>query len=160
MIDTPWFYHSIFDTPDKITLDQIERTFPVNVEILENIDRTPEGYLIYADINTARDVPTTPPTIGVVLFKDTVLVGDPTIAWLDYLHYDRVVHGWPQLPDFAGITWDWGDGTVTLSGTALGGLTATHVYKAPGTYTVTTTLTDLKGVKGTTTNTVTVVVDP
>ena len=158
MITAPWYYHTIYDTPDNLTLDQIERSFPANVEILENIDRTPEGYLIYADINKTRDLPTTPPQIGVTVFKNTVPLGDPVIAWFDYLDYDRFVHSYPQLPDYAGITWNWGDGTPVAP--SPGVMYATHAYTNPGTYTLTVELTDLKGIKSTTTMPITVLAAP
>ncbi len=155
MIAGPWYYHTIFDTPDKLSLDEIERSFPANIEILENIDRTPEGYILYSDINTKRNVPTTTPKVGFSVLKSTVFVGDPVIAWADYLDYDRVVHSFPQLPDFAGIMWNWGDGTPAAKSSAL--TYATHVYANPGTYVVTMELTDVKGIKGNATMSITVV---
>jgi hypothetical protein len=39
----PLYYHSMLDTPDKITMDQLQRAYAAHIEILENIDRTPGG---------------------------------------------------------------------------------------------------------------------
>ena len=150
----PFTYHTLLDTPDIFSLDGIQRAFPAMIEQVENIDRTPEGYLIYADINQERNVPPEPPkVISVSLFADVVMVGDKAIAWLDSFDHSRMVNTYMQLPDNAGFTWDWGDGTPVIKG----GRSFTHVYTKPGTYTLTVTLTDGWGLQGQTTRTITVV---
>jgi hypothetical protein len=152
-IQLPYYYHTIDDTPDKITVEQIKRSFPGHVEMVENIDSTAEGYLIWADITQKRVIPNTPPEVRIEVLSDTVKVGDLVQAWNDsYFFYDdKPDYYYPQLPSWAGMTWDWGDGTpVTV------GLGATHTYTIPGTYTITLTLTDLQNTQGTDTRTITV----
>lgn len=150
----PFTYHTLQDTPDIFSVDAIQRAFPAMIEQVENIDRTPEGYLIYADINQKRNVPPEPPkVISVSLLEDVVMVGDKAIAWLDSFDHSVMVNTYMQLPDNAGFTWNWGDGTPDIKG----GRSFTHVYTKPGTYTLTVKLTDGWGLQGQTTRTITVV---
>ena len=64
----------------------------------------------------------------------------------------------PDPGDIHTATWTWGDG-ATSEGTvdeATGTVTGSHVYTAPGTYTITLTVTDSAGSSGTDTATITV----
>jgi PKD domain-containing protein len=54
-----------------------------------------------------------------------------------------------------GYSWNWGDGTPVV-----GGVSATHVFSAPGTYAVTLTVTDSYGVSASSTAALTVVAAP
>ncbi len=134
----PIYYHSTLDTPDKITLDQINRAYSAHIEIVENIDRTPEGFLFYDNISTTR--PNVPPRVSIAILSDTVRAGDSVTVWNDETRFydDKTSYHYPALPEWAGTTWDWGDGTPTT----IGGPTATHVYQKPGTYTITMKFTD------------------
>jgi hypothetical protein len=134
----PLYYHSTLDTPDKITLDQIGRAYAAHIEILENVDRTPEGFLFYNNISETR--PNTPPKVSIAVLSDTVRVGDTIKVWNDETRFydDKTSYHYPALPEWAGTTWDWGDGTPVT----VGGPTATHIYENPGTYTITMTFTD------------------
>lgn len=143
----PLYYHSMLDTPDKITLDQVKRAYFAHIEILENIDRTPEGFLRYDTIDKTR--PNTPPRVRIEILSDTVRVGDTVMVWNDsyFFHDDKASYHYPALPEWAGTTWDWGDGTPV----AIGGPIVNHVYENPGTYTITMTFTDTEGAQGTAT---------
>jgi len=140
----PIYYHSMLDTPDKITLDQVRRAYFAHIEILENIDRTPEGFLRYDTIDKTR--PNTPPKVRIEILSDTVRVGDAAMVWNDsyFFHDDKASYHYPALPEWAGTAWDWGDGTPL----AIGGPIVDHVYESPGAYTITMTFTDTEGAQG------------
>jgi hypothetical protein len=137
----PLYYHSALDTPDKITLDQIRRAYAAHIEILENIDRTPEGFLFYDNISKTR--PNKPPQVSIAVLSDTVKVGDSVKVWNDETRFydDKTSYHYPALPEWAGTAWDWGDGTPIT----VGGPTATHAYQNPGTYEITMKFTDTEG---------------
>jgi hypothetical protein len=143
----PLYYHSPLDTPDKITEDQIERAYAAHIEILENVDATPEGFLRYDNIDSTR--PNTPPTVRIEVLSDTVRTGDLVLAWNDSYFYsdDKTAYHYPGVPYWAGTTWDWGDGTAPT----VGGPMVDHVYNDPGTYTVTMKFTDTEKAVGTAT---------
>jgi hypothetical protein len=134
----PLYYHSTLDTPDKITLDQIGRAYAAHIEILENVDRTPEGFLFYDNITETR--PNKPPRVSIAVLSDTVRVGDTVKVWNDETRFydDKTSYHYPALPEWAGTTWDWGDGTPVT----VGGPTAVHIYENPGTYTIRMEFTD------------------
>jgi hypothetical protein len=134
----PLYYHSTLDTPDKITLDQIGRAYAAHIEILEHVDHTPEGFLFYDNISEAR--PNIPPKVSIAVLSDTVSVGDTVKVWNDETRFydDKTCYHYPALPEWAGTTWDWGDGTPFT----LGGPMATHIYEDPGIYTITMRFTD------------------
>jgi len=138
----PLYYHSIFDTPDKITLEQIKRAYVAHIEILENIDQLPEGFLFYDNINKNQTNKRTP-QVRIAILSDTVFVGDTVKVWNDEtcFYADKMSYHYPALLEWAGTTWDWGDGTPII----VDGPTATHVYKNPGKYTITMKFTDTKG---------------
>jgi hypothetical protein len=148
----PLYYHSTLDTPDKITLDQIQRAYAAHIEILENIDRTPEGFLFYDNISKTRA--NTPPQVSIAVLSDTVRVGDTVTAWNDETRFydDKTSFHYPALPEWAGTTWDWGDGTPIT----VGGPTANHVYQNPGAYSITMKFTDTEGATTTATKEITV----
>jgi hypothetical protein len=148
----PLYYHSMLDTPDKITLDQIERAYAAHIEILENIDRTPEGFLFYDNISKTR--PNKPPQVSIAVLSDRVRAGDAVKVWNDETRFfdDKTGYHYPALPEWAGTTWDWGDATpVTIDGPM-----ATHVYENPGNYTITLKFTDTEGAIATATREITV----
>ncbi|MEJ2109124.1 MAG: M28 family peptidase [Acidobacteriota bacterium] len=146
----PLYYHSLLDTPEKITEDQIRRAYKAHVEILENVDVTPEGFLRYDNIDPTR--PNAPPKVRIEVLSNTVRTGDLVLAWNDSYFYsdDKTAYHYPGVPYWAGTTWDWGDGTPST----VGGPMVDHVYKSPGTYTVTMTFTDTEKAVGTATVTI------
>ena len=143
----PLYYHSILDTPDKVTLDQARRAYKAHIEILENIDRTPEGFLEYDNISKTR--PNRPPEVRIEILSDEVRVGDLVLVWNDsyFFNDDKTSYHHPALPDWAGTEWDWGDGTPPT----IGGPMVNHVYENPGTYSITMTYTDTEGAQSKTT---------
>jgi hypothetical protein len=149
----PLYYHSIFDTPDKVTLDQAERSFIAHTEILQNIDSTPEGFLYYDNISKMR--PNKPPQVSVSILSKTVRAGDTVKVWNDETRFydDKAAYHYPALPEWAGTIWGWGDGTPMT----IGGPTATHIYANPGTYTITMKFTDTEGAEGIATMEVTII---
>jgi len=152
----PIYYHSMLDTPEKIAPDQVRRAYFAHIEILENIDRTPEGFLRYDTIDKTR--PNTPPKVRIEIMSDTVRVGDTVMVWNDsyFFHDDKASYHYPALPEWAGTTWAWGDGTPVT----IGGPIVDHVYENPGTYTITMTFTDTEGAQGTATKEVKVLSMP
>jgi hypothetical protein len=139
------FYHSPLDTPEKITLDQLRRAYAAHIEILEAVDRLPEGFLRYDTLDKSR--PNTPPKVRIAVLSDTVRVGDTIWAANDDMYFfdDKTCYRYPGIPYWAFLKWDWGDGTTTIGE----GTPSTHVYTQPGTYTITMTLTDFEGAVGT-----------
>lgn len=152
----PIYYHSTLDTPDKITLDQVERAYAAHVEIIENISGTPEGFLKYDTIDNTKE--NTPPEVRIDLLSNTVRVGDLVMAWNDntFFYDDKTAYHYPGVPYWAGTTWDWGDG----SDITIGGPTANHTYLTPGSYTITMTFTDTEGASTTATRQVEVLSMP
>jgi hypothetical protein len=163
-INSPWvnsasitrFYHSTLDTPEKITLDQLKRAYAAHIKILEAVDRTPEGFLRYDTLDKTR--PNTPPKVRIAVLSATVRAGDTVWVANDdtYFQDDKTCYRNPGIPEWAFLKWDWGDGTTTIGS----GTPATHVYKKPGIYTITMTLTDTEGATGTATQKIEVLAEP
>ncbi len=143
----PLYYHSILDTPEKVTLDQARRAYRAHIDILENIDRTPEGFLEYDNISKTR--PNRPPEVRIEILSDNVRVGDLVLVWNDsyFFNDDKTSYHHPALPDWAGTAWDWGDGTPIT----IGGPMVNHVYENPGVYSISMTFTDTEGAQSKTT---------
>jgi hypothetical protein len=142
------FYHSMLDTPEKITLDQMKRAYTAHIEILEAVDHLPEGFLRYDTFDKTR--PNTPPVVRIDVLDDTVKVGDTVIVGNDDKVFsdDKTCYRAPGVPSWAYLKFDWGDGTTTLGS----GTPATHVYTAPGDYTITMSMTDTEGATSTDTH--------
>jgi len=123
---------------------------------MENIDRTPEGFLFYDNISKTR--PNTPPRASIAVLSDTVKVGDTVKVWNDETRFydDKTSYHYPALPEWAGTTWDWGDDTPIT----VGGPTADHVYNNHGTYTIKMKVTDTEGASTTATKEITVMLLP
>ena len=139
----PIYYHSVLDTPEKVTFDQARRTYRAHIEILENIDRTPEGFLEYDNISKTR--PNRPPEVRIEILSDRVRVEDLVLVWNDsyFFNDDKTSYHYPALPDWAGTIWDWGDGTPQT----IGGPMVDHVYENAGVYIITMTFTDTEGAR-------------
>ena len=151
-----WYYHTPEDKMEYIPLEQFERSFPADCEMLEMMSSTPEGYLIFNDVNLKRVVPNTPPHISLQVLSSTVLAGDNALAWIGQdVSDDRPLMACSIFPEHAGIVWDWGDGTQMGEG-----LFGVHAYQEPGTFTLTATITDYQGAKTSATHTFVVLAEP
>ncbi len=152
----PLYYHSIFDTPDKITPDQIGRAYAAHTEILNNVDRTPEGFLFYDNISKEDEAKK--PQVSIAIVSDRIRNGDKVKVWNDETRFyaEKVAYHHPALPEWAGTVWEWGDGTLNT----IGGPFIEHVYESPGIYTITMTFTDTKGATAMDTKEVTVLNRP
>jgi hypothetical protein len=148
----PLYYHSIFDTPDKVTLSQAQRSFAAHREIIEHIDGTPEGLLYYDNIS--KNSQNKPLGVSIAVLSKTVRTGDTVYVWNDETRFsgDKASFHCPALPEWAGTVWDWGDGTPQT----IGGPTASHIYEKAGVYAVTLRFTDREGAEGTAIQEVTV----
>jgi hypothetical protein len=137
----PLYYHSLLDTPDKITLDQIKRSYRAHIEILENIDHTPEGFLYYD--NHHKEPTQQAPRVNIAILSDTVGVGDTVKVWNDEtrFHCTKTCYHLSALPEWSGSIWDWGDGTPVTRG----GPVAHHIYVSPGIYSITLHFKDIYG---------------
>ena len=126
-------YHSLLDTPEKITPDQLERTAKGYRDIIDWIDDTPEGFIISTDDNPFREAPNEPPSEAYfVVLPPTTVVFNPVIVYFGFTYDDHVFMSY-------NCTWDFDDG-----GTAAGPI-AFHVYTTPGVYTITMTVADIHG---------------
>ncbi len=137
----PLYYHSLLDTPDKITQDHAARAFLSHTEILENIDNTPEGFLYYSNLNRSGEGK--PPEVFISILSKTVNTGDTVYVWNDETRFknNKTSFHYPALPEWAGTVWDWGDGTPAT----IGGPTASHIYSSPGIYTIRMSFTNSGG---------------
>ena len=104
----PLYYHSTLDTPDKVTPDQAGRAYAAHIEILKNIESTPEGFLFYANIS--KDSANVPPRVSIDIVSDKLRVGDAVKVWNDEtrFHDDKIAYHCPGIPEWVGTTWDWG----------------------------------------------------
>jgi PKD repeat protein len=116
----------------------LKRAYAAYIGILEEVDRLPEGFLRYDNLDKTR--PNTPPKVRIAVLSDTVRVGDKVWAANNDMFFsdDKACYRYPGIPDWASLKFDWGDGTITVGE----GTPSTHVYKKPGDYTITMTLTD------------------
>lgn len=133
-----WYYHTTEDTMDHLPLEQFERSFPADCEMLELMANTPEGYLIFNNVNQKQVVPGAPPKISIQVLSNTALLGDPVVAWIGQdTNAGRPLSAVSIFPKHASIIWDWGDDTGLEEG-----LSGVHFYQKPGQYTLTVTVTD------------------
>jgi hypothetical protein len=137
----PLYYHSILDTPDKITSDQVQRAYLAHREVLENLHRVPEGFLYYDNIR--KDPLCEAPRVALSILSDKVCVGDTVKVWNDETRFfaPKTSYHCTALPEWCGTRWDWGDGTPITEG----GPVAQHAYSTPGVYTITFSFTDTCG---------------
>ncbi len=132
------YYHSLLDTMEKITPDQVYRRTLMNLDIVKKLLDSPAGFILAIDGNPskARDVKDIN-NVSVQVIPLTIKAGSLAIAWPGYWDDDLVVR-----PD--GFAFDFGDGTTPVTGKVATG----HVYEKPGTYTVTMTINDIAGRRG------------
>ncbi|MEI6186151.1 MAG: M28 family peptidase [Dehalococcoidia bacterium] len=137
------YYHSLLDTMEKITPDQVYRRTLMNIDVIKKLLDSPAGYLQAIDGNpkAAREVKNIP-DVSIEVIPAKIKAGSLILVWPGLWNGNMVIR-----PD--GIVYDFGDNTPTEAKVAAG-----HVYQKPGTYTVTMTVTDIAGRYGTAKQTV------
>jgi len=153
------FYHSIFDTIEKITPDQVYRRTLINCGIIEDLLATPEGLLIKSDGNphgleankkssvkdiSPQEFPSNPhlwqsgppSDLSILLLPDKARIFSPVIAWVGYWKSDAIMK--PH-----NVRWKFG-GLLGLLGSRKGFFSGT-MYFLPGNKTISLTMTDNKG---------------
>jgi hypothetical protein len=131
------YYHSLLDTMEKITPDQVYRRTLMNIDVIKKLLDSSAGYLQAIDGNPkmVRDVKDIS-DLAVEVIPTTIKAGSLIVVWPGLWTGNMVIR-----PD--GIVYDFGDNTPTVGKVATG-----HVYQKPGTYTVTMTVTDEAGRSG------------
>lgn len=153
------YYHSPLDTIDRISPDQVYRRTLMNIEAIEALMDSPEGYLIGVDTNPDRvfkkgekakpdispaDLPRNPnPWTGeapkeldIHVIPPNPRVFSPVIAWVGYWQSDGI-----GLSD--NVRWDFG-GILGLFKKHKNPAAGT-MYFLPGTKTIEMTVTDAQG---------------
>ncbi|MBK7213576.1 MAG: PKD domain-containing protein, partial [Bacteroidales bacterium] len=97
-------------------------------------------------IDSVQNMVTINPAPVAAFTSSSGCVGTPTSFWAD----TTIIN----INTIATYAWDFGDGTTGFN------RNAQHTYAAPGTYTVTLTITDLQGCSGSVSHTVTVTTPP
>jgi len=89
------FYHSSLDTPRNYA-GSVKAGYVAHIEILEAVDRTPEGFLRYDTIDKTR--PNTPPKVRIAVLSDTVRVADTIWAANDdtFFRDDKTCYRYPE----------------------------------------------------------------
>ena len=132
------YYHSLLDTMEKITPDQVYRRTLMNIDVIKKLLDSPAGYLMAVDgnPNSARDVKVIS-DVSIEVFPTTLKAGSMVIAWPGMWNSNLMIR-----PD--GFVYDFGDRTPAVVDKVATG----HVYQKPGTYTITITATDIAGRTG------------
>lgn len=139
------YYHTMLDTMEKITPDQVYRRTLMNVGIINRLLNSPAGYLIAVDGNPNRQREVKEITnVSIQVIPDAIRAGSMVMVWPGYWDIDLVVR-----PD--GVTYDFGDGTPAVTR-----LATNHVYMEPGTYSISMTVKDATGRTGVAKRTITV----
>jgi len=144
VIGKPIWYHSREDTPDKLTPDQLYRSFLAHMEILEEVIAVGPEKIRVADRSDHADVigvfpsekvTETGPGVGTTVsfgcLPEPAKAGEPTLFFInDFAHESDVV---------VDILWDFGDGE-TARGPVL-----PHTFAAPGRRVVRLSMVDASG---------------
>lgn len=139
------YYHTLLDTMEKITPDQVYRRTLMNIRIINRLLNSPAGYLIAVDgnPNRKRDIKEIT-NVAIQVIPDSIKAGSMVMVWPGFWDVDMVIR-----PD--GVTYDFGDGTPEVTR-----LATNHVYLKEGTYTITMTVKDARGRTGVAKRTITV----
>jgi hypothetical protein len=148
IIGKPIWYHTVHDTPDKVTPDQLRRSFLAHEKILRTMIKTPAGTVRGSD-RRARDQVTAgvikrPVKEGGLLdgrsvsfgcIPEPATAGEPVLCFInDFTNPSEVI---------VEVQWDFGDGAVGH------GPVLAHVYARPGRYTLAVSVTDTSGCRTT-----------
>ncbi|MGQ9721608.1 MAG: M28 family peptidase [Candidatus Jordarchaeum sp.] len=150
LIGKPIWYHTKYDTPDKCTPDQLERTAKAHIDIIDKIHETPTQQIKDAD-GKLQDIKkfitkrkeTSPPTCSFTVTPHPVIEGKPAIFHVTVFTAPESI--------ILDLNWNFGDestGTLPI---------AIHTYNRADTYKVTLEYTDSAGSKGSTSRLVRVI---
>jgi hypothetical protein len=153
------YYHSIFDTLDRISPGQVYQRSLVNIDIINNLMKSPPGYYMSVDTNPHRilkegetpkqdltldQLPTNPKPwqtgppaeLAIHVIPNEPNVFSPVIVWGGYWTSDAILR-----PD--GASWDFG-GILGLKGPKKAFYGGT-MYFFPGKKQISMTVTDSRG---------------
>jgi hypothetical protein len=141
------YYHSLLDTMEKITPDQVYRRTLMNLDIIKKLLDSPAGFIQAIDgnpkkVRDTKDIK----NVSVQVIPTTIKAGSMVIVWPGYWEDDLVIR-----PD--GFVFDFGDRTPPV----LNKVATGHVYDKPGTYTITMTANDIAGRTGVATQNIEVI---
>ena len=153
------YYHSLFDTIEKITPDQVYRRTMMNIDTITSIMKSPAGHLIKVDTNphrkqlnseTAVSNPTpeqfpanpdpwlnkAPVDLSMHLLPDKAQVFSTVIGWVGSWTSDAILRSTDVWWDFGGVLGMLGAKNEFYSGT---------MYFFPGKKTISLTVKDSQG---------------
>jgi len=140
IIGKPVFYHTKYDTIDKCTPDQLERTARAHAYIIEKIQEIPTSNIISADAQEmdiqkyiTKKEGTIPPHVSFSILPFPIVEGFSAVF------YPTVMSGPESI--LLELQWDFGDGEISPR------ILTRHAYEKAGTYEVTLTATDNFGQK-------------
>ncbi|MFB0562805.1 MAG: M28 family peptidase [Candidatus Lokiarchaeia archaeon] len=127
LIGKPIWYHTKYDTPDKCTPDQLERTAKAHIHIIDKIHETPTQKIKKAN-NTLTDIKTfitkkkgiPPPTGSFTVTPHPVIEGKPAVFHVTVFTAPESI--------ILDLNWDFGDGNTNKLPIAV------HTYNKAGTY--------------------------
>jgi len=138
IIGKPVWYHTIYDTIDKLTPEHLEKSLKAHIHVINRLHVTSASEIKEAD-GKLRDIkefivkrPTaTPPSVHFTVTPNPVQEWCPAIFHVTVLTAPESV--------VLEVEWDFGDGTTSTS------LIGIHAYEKPGTYQATLKVTDSNG---------------
>ncbi|MEX2706269.1 MAG: M28 family peptidase [Candidatus Freyrarchaeum guaymaensis] len=139
VIGKPVWYHTKYDTPDKMTPDQLERTAKAHIQFINRIHKTPTEEIKAADgklsnveeliVEKRREI--AQPTVSFTITPNPMVEGETAVF------HTAVFTGSESI--LLGLTWDFGDGATSNLPLTV------HAYSEAGTYEVTLTCKDNYG---------------
>ncbi|MEM3466164.1 MAG: PKD domain-containing protein [Candidatus Jordarchaeales archaeon] len=137
------WYHTVYDTPDKMTPEQLERNLKGHIHVIDKIHETPASEIRRAD-GKLKDIKefitrrpdAAPPSGDFTVTPNPVVEGCPAV-------FHVTVFTAPESVVLE-VCWDFGDGSTSAS------LIGVHVYQKAGTYKATLKVVDSNGNTATT----------
>jgi len=138
IIGKPVWYHTVYDTIDKLTPDQLERSLKAHIHVIDELHRIPASKIKEADGKlkdikefVTRKPGAAPPSGHFTVTPNPVPEGCPAIFHITVFTAPESV--------VLEVEWDFGDGATSTS------LIGVHAYQKPGTYRATLKVTDSNG---------------